>query len=54
MKATHILWDVDYPDELDALPSEMELPQDIDPEDIADYLSDQTGYCHKGYVLEDD
>lgn len=53
MKAINILWDVDYPDELDDLPAEVTIPQDLgDDEDaISDYLSDVTGFCHKGFQL---
>lgn len=52
MKATHILWDVDYDD--DPLPTEIEIPQGMTDEDkISDYLSDMTGYCHFGFNLEE-
>lgn len=54
MRATCIEWDVDAPDELDLLPPEIELPDDLAPEDISDYLSDLTGFCHKGYCLDED
>lgn len=42
-------WDTD--DEEVNLPKEVILPVGIDEEDIADYLSDLTGFCHKGFVL---
>ena len=33
----------------------MTIPDNIDDEDIADYLSDQTGFCHFGFdVVETD
>lgn len=53
MKATNIQWDIDeYGDEID-LPSEIEIPDDLKNDDeISDYLSDLTGFCHKGYRLE--
>ena len=51
MKAIQIEWDVDHIEDLRRLPSEIEIPEGIDEDDISDYLSDKTGYCHKGYVL---
>lgn len=53
MKATHIIWDVDYPEDLEGLPTEIEIPDSVDEEDVPDYLSDLTGFCHKGYVMEE-
>jgi len=53
LKAVDIIWDTDdysNPDELD-LPSEVEIPDNINENDVADYLSDLTGFCHKGYRL---
>lgn len=51
--ATNILWDNDECDDFD-LPTEMDIPEDMtDIEKISDYLSDQTGFCHKGFVLEE-
>lgn len=55
MKVVDILWDTDdyaNPDKPD-LPSEIEIPDSIDENDVADYLSDLTGFCHKGYRLID-
>lgn len=57
MKAVNILWDVDNPAELNGLPNEVRLPPDLEDEEaISDYLSDMTGFCHKGFHLihEDD
>lgn len=52
MKAFNIIWDVD-PGDHTALPTEIDIPDDITDEDeISDYLSDVTGYCHKGFRLE--
>lgn len=51
MKATHIEWDIDDINEEITLPSEIEIPDNMDKDKIADYLSDMTGYCHKGYIL---
>ena len=61
MKATNIEWDIDdeYTEEekedlLATLPTEIEIPEGMTDEDeISDFLSDETGFCHKGFVLED-
>ena len=54
MKATNIEWDVDDLEDLDYLPKEIEIPEGMtDEEEISDYISDETGFCHNGYVLED-
>lgn len=53
MKATNIEWDVDSTEELESLPSEIEIPDGMPEEDVEDYLSDVTGFCHNGYTLED-
>ena len=55
MKATCIKWDADGNEEL--LPTEIDLPDEltngeIDYDGIEDYLSNKTGFCHYGYVLE--
>lgn len=54
MKAINIQWDVDDVDDLEALPTEIVIPSELEDDDdmISDYLSDLTGYCHKGFVLE--
>ena len=52
MKAINILWDTDG-EEVN-LPNEIEIPDWVDKEDddeISDYLSDTTGFCHFGYEL---
>ena len=54
MKAINILWDTDG-EEVD-LPNEIKIPDWIDKDDddeISDYLSDVTGFCHFGYELVD-
>lgn len=61
MKATNIEWDIDdeYTEEekedlLATLPTKIEIPEGMTDEDeISDFLSDETGFCHKGFVLED-
>lgn len=53
LKATNILWDTDY-DNDGELPTEIDIPEGMTDEDeISDYLSEVTGYCHQGYVLEE-
>lgn len=58
MKATNIEWDIDdYEGDLDVLqmlPDKIEIPEGMtDEEEISNYISDETGFCHKGYALED-
>lgn len=54
MKATHIYWDVDFDENGDDLPQEVEILDGMtDVEEIGDYLSNLTGFCHCGFVLED-
>ena len=53
LKATNILWDTDYDDDGE-LPTEIDIPEGMTDEDeISNYLSEVTGYCHQGYVLEE-
>lgn len=55
MKVVDIIWETDG-EELD-LPSEMELPNDIDQDDddaITDYLSDETGFLVIAYTKENE
>ena len=53
LKATNILWDTDYDDDGE-LPTEIDIPEGMtDKDEISDYLSEVTGYCHQGYVLEE-
>ena len=55
IKATEIKWDVDCEEDRDLLPTELEIPPGLEDEDeISDYLSDMTGFCHYGYVLVDE
>lgn len=57
MKAINIKWDIDEDendniDVLQMLPEEMEIPKYItDEEEISDWLSDETGFCHNGFEL---
>lgn len=53
MKAINILWDTDGADI--SLPAEIQIPPTItDPDEISDYLSVYTGYCHYGFKLVTD
>lgn len=60
-KATRIKWDVDKEDveESFSLPNEIDVPKEIVEEamekmvlEMSDYISDKTGFCHKGFALE--
>lgn len=52
IKAINIEWDVDYPEDLENLPQEIEIPNGIEDDDeISDYISDYTGFCHKGFEI---
>lgn len=54
MKAINIQWDVDDDSELADLPSEIDIPENLtDEEEISDYISDMTGFCHKGFSLSE-
>lgn len=54
MKAINIIWDVDYEEDLENLPTEIDIPNGIiDDEEISDYITDKTGFCHRGFELED-
>lgn len=50
MKAVNIVWDTDG--ENVKLPNEIELPFGMfDEDEISDYISDETGFCHYGFEL---
>lgn len=50
MKATNIVWDIDGEDM--CLPNEILLPHDMkDIEEISDYITECTGFCHQGFAL---
>lgn len=53
MRAIDIKWDTDGDEEiLKTLPKDMDIPDDVDEENVADWLSDETGFCVFGFVLE--
>lgn len=50
MKAINIIWDTDGEDI--SLPTEIDIPEEMENEDeIGNYLSEVTGFCHKGFDL---
>lgn len=54
MKAINIQWDVDDPRDLENLPTEIDIPDGMEDEDeISDYISDVTGFCHYGFEVEE-
>ena len=54
MKAFNIQWDTDGDMELfNNLPKEIQIPDGItDEDDVSDYISTETGFCHFGFDLE--
>lgn len=63
MRAINIGWDItdddltknEQEDILAGLPTEVEIPDDLyDEDDISDWLSDEYGYCHNGFEIEED
>lgn len=63
LKATNIKWDTDGDMEvLNNLPMEMIIPDELETtykkdreyalEEISDWLSDETGFCHSGFEIE--
>lgn len=55
MKAINIIWDIDDMEwVLESLPTEINIPDEItNEEEISDYITDKTGFCHKGFELAD-
>ncbi len=52
MKAINIKWDVENEEDLEFLPDEIDIPADMEDEDeISDYISEYTGFCHFGFEL---
>ena len=50
MKTVGVEWDTDGMDEEELdLPSEVEVPSELDDEDVTDWLSDHYGFCVKGW-----
>lgn len=54
MKAVNIKWDTDGNLKLaEELPSKIEIPNGMAKDEIEDYLSEMTGFCHYGFQLGD-
>lgn len=63
MKAINIKWDVadsaedmaesEIKEILGTLPTEVEIPKEIDFEDVSDWLSETYGFCHYGFDIAD-
>ena len=50
--AINIQWDVDDNEDLEHLPQKVKIPKGMtDDDEISDYLSDLTGFCHYGFSL---
>lgn len=46
MKVTNIIWDTDgFSVEELGLPTEVEVPSYLEEDEVADYLSDEYGFC---------
>ena len=64
MTAFDIQWNIDEDEAEDVcLPTEIEIPEymigedddaSVYMDDISDYLSDVTGFCHKGFRIRKD
>lgn len=52
MRAVNIEWDTDGDKEIfEDLPKEIEIPDGMTEDEVSEYLSDITGFCHKGYQI---
>lgn len=52
MKAINIIWDAACEEDSSSLPTEIILPAGMtDKDEISDYISDTTGFCHKEFIL---
>ena len=47
-RVAHVTWDAEDPSEI---PNDLVIPANVTDEEISDWLSDQTGYCHLGYTI---
>lgn len=51
--ATNIKWDIDEDPNTD-LPKDIKIPDEmVDEDEISNYISDFTGYCHKGFEIKE-
>lgn len=52
MRVVNIEWDADGDKEIfEDLPKEIEIPDGMTEDEVSEYLSDITGFCHKGYQI---
>lgn len=51
MLITDIVWDYNEDDTSHNLPTEVSVDADMDPNDVADWLSDTYGYCVCEFVI---
>lgn len=52
--AIDIEWDIEKDNTIE-LPKTIKIPDGLENEDdISDYLSEQTGFCHKGFSLKEE
>lgn len=49
--AKDIEWETDNEEELKNLPKSIEIPEDVEAEEIERYLSDKTGFLHKNFKI---
>lgn len=49
--AEDIEWETDNEEELKNLPKSIEIPEDVEAEEIERYLSDKTGFLHKSFKI---
>ena len=50
--AINIQWDVDREEDFNRLPQRIKIPEGMtDDDEISDYLSDMTGFCHRGFSI---
>ena len=52
-RAVNIEWDFDGEEDPPNLPNEVNIPTNVFDEDVADWLSDNFGWCVKSYSLEE-
>ena len=52
--ASGIEWDIDGDETAEelGLPNKVEIPSNMDIDTFADWLSDEYGYCHNGFYVE--
>ena len=54
IRVTDIQWDADDEEDVKHLPTAMFVPAWMDDEEIGNYITEMTGFCHKGFVVETD